>query len=204
MKRILLFASLAVALFMIAGAGVYDRMDFRGRSAGVAQTLPPMDVYSAKFLCGNFLPKESDNAEWPVKPGNYFTTINVHNPNNTLISFQKKAVLLYRADKPPDIPEQPMPPSQLISVQLKDDWGLEIDCNDIRFKLLAGSVPPPTFIEGWVVFEVKGGQAHQTDPMPLDVTAVYTGHGWLQVAGKPPVYEGFAENIVPVLPKRVK
>ena len=203
--RIVFLASLALGLFLIVIAGLPNGTDVGSRSAATAQTLPPTDVYSAKFLCGNFLPKElSDKAEWPVKPGNYFTTINVHNPNRTLISFQKKAVLLYRADKPSDVAEQPMPPSELIAVQLKDDWGLEIDCSDIRNKLLGGAVPAPAFIEGWVVIEVKGNQAHSTDPIPLDVTAVYTGHGWIQPVGKPAVYEGFAENVVPVLPKRVR
>src|ERR1043166_7259206 len=96
---------------------------------------PPKDVYAVKFLCGNFLPQSpkqpSDGVEWPVKPGNYFTAINIHNPNDSAIAFQKKAVLLYRADKPPK-PEEPMPPGRLFPAELRPDYGFEIDCSDIR------------------------------------------------------------------------
>jgi hypothetical protein len=167
---------------------------------------PQKDVYAVKFLCGSFLPKSPtppvDGVEWPVKPGNYFTAINVHNPNRGSISFQKKAVMLYRADKPPK-PEEPMPPGKLFEASLKEDWGLEIDCSDIRNKLLSGTAPgAPTFIKGWVVIEVMGTPNH-LEPRPIDVTAVYTSHGWNQ-STKPPTYVGFAEDVEPVLPKRVR
>jgi hypothetical protein len=167
---------------------------------------PPKDVYAVKFLCGSFLPKSPtppvDGLAWPVKPGNYFTAINVHNPNSVVMSFQKKAVLLYRADKPGN-PEEPMPPGKLFDASLRDDWGLEIDCSDIRNKLLSGTAPgAPTFITGWVVIEVTGSP-NRPEPRPLDVTAVYTSHGWDLSTGKP-IYMGFAEDVVPVLPKRIK
>jgi len=204
MKRSILLLTLGSLLLALSGTSSGD-----GNKAllGVmAQTLPPKDVYAVKVLCGSFLPHvpspPTDGVEWPVKPGNYFTAINVHNPNSGTLSFRKKAVLLYRADKPGE-PEQPMPPSQLITVLLNADWGLEIDCSDIRNKLLGGGVPAPTFIKGWVVIEVSGNQLHQTDPPPLDVTAVYTAHGWNLQSGKP-VYEGFAEDVESILPKRVK
>jgi hypothetical protein len=161
--------------------------------------VPPMDVYAVKFVCGSFLPADSTSeADWPVKPGNYLTAINVHNPNRTSIFYRKKAVLLYRADKPP-APEEPQPPGDLYPVDLGPDWGVEVDCNEIRNKLLKGAVPSPIFIKGWVVFEVPGNP----DPLPLDVTAVYTSHGWDLSSGKP-VWKGFAEDIESVLPKRVK
>jgi hypothetical protein len=202
MKRRILALALTLGSLLLALSGGDG---IKVLPEAMAQT-PLKDVYAAKFLCGSFLPKvpspPTDGVEWPVKPGNYFTTINVHNPNTDTISFQKKAVLLYRADKPGE-PEQPMPPSQLIPVSLKGDWVLEIDCSDIRNKLLGGAVPAPTFIEGWVVIEVKGNQLHQTDPPWLDVTAVYTGHGWNLQSGKP-IYEGFAEDVEPILSKRVK
>ncbi|HEX4963123.1 MAG TPA: hypothetical protein VF173_19995, partial [Thermoanaerobaculia bacterium] len=154
---------------------------FVASAASMAQAPPPKDDYAVKFLCGNFLPKvppglPPDGVEWPVKPGNYFTVINVHNPNSSGIVFKKKAVLLYRADKPPK-PEQPMPPGSLITVELGPDYGLEIDCSDIRSQLLSGTAPvAPTFIEGWVVIVVTGN-AVDPNPLPLDVTAVYTSHG---------------------------
>lgn len=168
--------------------------------------LPPLkDVYAVKFLCGSFLPKSvppADGAEWPVKPGNYFTAINVHNPNWDAVSFQKKAVLLYRADKPAN-PEEPMPPGKRFDAALRDDWGLEIDCSDIRNRLLGGTAPgAPIFIKGWVVIEVSGTPGHP-EPRPIDITAVYTSHGWDQ-STKTPTYVGFAEDVEPVRPTRVK
>lgn len=166
---------------------------------------PPKDVYAVKFLCGNFMPRTTspptEGAEWPVKPGNYFTAINVHNPSSDSVRFQKKAVMLYRADKPPE-PEQPMPPGRLHDASLRGDWGLEIDCADIRQKLLGDVAPQsPTFIKGWVVIEVTG--APDMAPMPIDVTAVYTGHGWDLSTGRP-VYVGFAEDVESVHPTRIK
>ena len=78
-------------------------------------------------------------------------------------------------------------------------YGVEVDCNEIRNKLLKGAVPSPIFIKGFVVFEVPGNP----DPPPLDVTTVYTSHGWDLSSGRP-VWKGFAEDIESVLPKRVK
>jgi len=165
----------------------------------------PRDVYAVKFLCGSFLPKTPtpipDGVEGPVKPGNYLTAINVHNPNRDTVGFRKKAVMLYRADKPPE-PEQPMQPGAMRDASLRDDWGLEIDCADIRSKLLGDIAPAaPTFIKGWVIIEIGG--ATKEEPRPLDVTAVYTSHGWDLSTGKP-VYAGFAEEVEPIRPTRVK
>ena len=196
------FTSLTVNMHQQAGDGV-------GWTLAYAEPTPAQttkDVYAVKFLCGSFLPKPPtppvNGVEWPVKPGNYFTAINVHNPNGGSISFKKKAVLLYRADKPPN-PEQLMPPGNLISIEVPPDWGFEIDCADIRNKLLSGKAPgAPTFIKGWVVIEVMG-TPNQPDPRPIDVTAVYTSHGWNQ-STKAPTYVGFAEDVEQVLPKRVK
>src|SRR5262245_2945651 len=59
---------------------------------------PPKDVYAVKFLCGRFkgvqIPTPTsppDSVEGPVKPGNYLTAINVHNPNSYPVKFMKKA-----------------------------------------------------------------------------------------------------------------
>jgi hypothetical protein len=171
---------------------------------------PSKDVYAVKFLCGRFKGVQTptptsppDSVEGPVKPGNYLTAINVHNPNSNPFKFMKKAVLMYRADQPPAELEMPMKPGEKVWTALEPDWGLEIDCLDIRKKLLSGP-SAPIFIKGWVVIEVLGGQAGQVDPLPLDVTAVYTSHGYTQSATGAQVPSGFAEDVEPVLPKRVK
>ncbi len=164
----------------------------------------PTDVYAVKFLCGTFF------QEGPVKPGDYATAINVHNPNGGVVSFRKKAVLLYRADQPPTDAEfeLPKPPYPFVGRKLSANWGLEIDCDDIRNVLLHGPVPPPappapTFIKGWVVIEVPATPAPPIDGglvPPLDVTAVYTATG----GGFDPFHGGgIALEIKSVLPKRI-
>ena len=122
------------------------------------------DVYSAKFLCGEMGGGAAGNVlEGPVKPGNYLTAINVHNPNGNVVILRKKALLLFNAGQvPPAGPEARFGPGPLITVDLPPDWGFEIDCSDIRKVLLANTpVPPPVFIKGFVVIEVASqGPTH--------------------------------------------
>ncbi len=78
----------------------------------------------------------------------------------------KKAILLF-----PSVsrePETPHGPSRLYRLELNPDWGVEIDCQDIREVLLKGEHLPSTFIKGWVVIESTS---------PLDVEVVYTAQG---------------------------
>jgi hypothetical protein len=124
-------------------------------------------VYAAKFVCG-YMPEPSQAAdEGPVEPGSYATAINVHNPNTKPVNFVKKAVLLFDAgSKAAERFEEPKPPGRRIDAELGPDWGMEIDCRDIRLEMLKGQVSPaPIFIKGWVVIE---------SAEPLDVVAVYT------------------------------
>jgi hypothetical protein len=129
-------------------------------------------VYAAKFLCGDL--KRMD-VEGPVAPGSYATAINVHNPHFHPVLVRKKAILLFDASHPEAAVERPTPPvhrERPVLKELGPDWGLEIDCRDIRELLLeavAGQPGPqaPTFIKGWVVIETLSDS-------PLDVVAVYT------------------------------
>jgi hypothetical protein len=119
--------------------------------------------------------------------------------------------------------EQPQPPGPWVRPgDLPPDWGLEIDCADIRAVLLGqrmnscpmearcepGGGDPRAwadFIKGYVVIE------HQ-DRLPLDVTALYTGYitsngcqkggGGVSVAcnGTP---AGFSEQVETIDPKKI-
>jgi len=148
-------------------------------------------VYSAKFLCGAFGNNAAGTTggEGVVKPGNYLTAINLVNPNNTTISFVKKAVLLYDSFDPnfnqPGVHEVPRRPGNKFQLTLLPNWGAEIDCADIREVLLcpvAGGCPPPLpgtplpFIKGFVVLETV--QPSNQVFKPLDVVAAYTSHGF--------------------------
>jgi hypothetical protein len=151
----------------------FDPHPFMGGAEGaafVSAAVPTRQIYAAKFLCGEFKGTgEGGGLEGPVQPASYATAINVHNPNARPVTFTKKAVLLFDDSKPQREAEEPRPPGRLVRAQLGPDWGLEIDCDDIR-KVLLRDVPgpaAPTFIKGWVVLH---------SPLPLDVVAVYTAH----------------------------
>ena len=92
-------------------------------------------VYAAKFLCGELKPTEPER-EGPAETGRYATAINVHNPGPRPIAFRKKAVLLFDGSHPEDALERPIPPRRTVARKLGPDWGLEIDCRDIREVLL--------------------------------------------------------------------
>ena len=106
--------------------------------------------YAVKFVCG-----KSDAGI--VAPGQYFTAINVHNPNERGIRFRKKfAVAL------PE--EQPGPVSKFFNAKLGPDEAFEIDCPDI-FRRTNGK---EGFLKGFAVIE---------SALELDVVAVYTAAG---------------------------
>lgn len=125
--------------------------------------------YAVKFLCGEFdrqLVGEHTRLEGPVKPGNYLTAINIHNPNGRVVPMEKRAVLLFAGGEPTrqERFEVPVKPAPSFKAELPPDWGMEIDAPDIRMQLLRGAAPPaPTFIKGWVII---------SSPAPLDVVAV--------------------------------
>jgi hypothetical protein len=204
-KLVALVSALVAMCALVAAVSAQERKP-RGEGQTEKPVPQPKDVYAVKFLCGTFKNGHGD-MEGPVKPGNYLTAINVHSPNEGLtLVISKKAILLYRADQPPKEPEMRMPPYPRIEVGLDTDWGLEIDCGDIRKVLLQGSSPlpsappAPTFIKGWVILEVRGDQSQS--PLPLDVTAVYTSHGFTKSGGDV-VPDGFAVDVEQILPRRV-
>ena len=153
----------------------------------VASAQAGPEKYAVKFLCGSMLPSP---VEGPVKPGNYQTAINVHNPNSRRVRFSKHAILLFDSDNPDMLFETPHRPEGAIAVRLDGGWGLEIDCPAIRLELLQDVTPPPTgFIKGFVVIASN---------QPLDVVAAYTGHGYDLSATLQP--EGFSLQVLPISP----
>jgi hypothetical protein len=160
-------------------------------------------VYSAKFLCGEYRPDPALLREGPVKPGNYQTAINIVNPTRTPFAFVKKAVLLFDSFDPAFFnspPETPRPPGQRFQVFLEENWGLEIDCDDIRTVLVGRPVPPGTpapFLKGFVVLETfQAGHI-------LDVVAAYTSHTFTVDEAGNLIAEGFATDVDKVPGTRV-
>lgn len=174
-----------------------DRAMAQSAANGPGVPTPRTDVYAVKFVCGIFRGNGSED-EGPVKPGNYLTAINVHNPSLLTVSFKKKALMLY-----PSVGfEVPMPPGEFRFGELKPDWGLEIDCADIRQVLLSNQVQAPAFIKGFVVIEVSGKFHPPLDPLPLDVVAVYTAHGFFVGTSGALQPEGFSLDVEKITPTR--
>lgn len=106
--------------------------------------------YAVKFVCG-----KSDGSV--VAPGEYFTAINVHNPNERGIGFKKKFAIALPGEKAGPI-------SKFFDAKLGPDEAFEIDCPDI----LQRTETRQGFLKGFAVIE---------SAMELDVVAVYTAAG---------------------------
>jgi len=106
--------------------------------------------YAVKFVCG-----KSDQRV--VAPGEYFTAINVHNPNEKGVGFKKKFAIALPGEKPGRV-------SKFFDAKLGPDEAFEIDCPDIFRRTEANA----SFLKGFAVIE---------SPLELDVVAVYTAAG---------------------------
>ena len=141
--------------------------------------------YGAKFTCGLVpqgavpldprRPAPGFPTELALKPANYATDINVHNPQTAATVLWKKAVLTgfmspgdtaNGAGVTTSAPEQPFEGGKYLTVQLPPDGAFSIDCVDI-VKVLQppGQPSAASFVTGFVVIN---------SPVQLDVTAVYT------------------------------
>ena len=110
--------------------------------------------YVVKFVCGR-----GDGRV--VAPGQYFTAINVHNPNMRGVAFQKKFALALPGEKAG-------PFTKFVDTRLRTDEAYEIDCPDIARHLKAQGIDPGPFAKGFAVIETR---------QELDVVAVYTAAG---------------------------
>jgi hypothetical protein len=145
------------ALIIVAALSV-----IASRAPAEAQAVPPW-VYSVKFVCGlQAIPSSQfpPPHEPTVKPGNYATSINVHNYHvaTTGVTFLKKAVIALPESQPRG------PISTIVKEVLKPNQALSVDCNELEH-LFPPPIALPPFIEGFVEI---------VSPVQLSVTAVYT------------------------------
>ncbi len=119
--------------------------------------------YSVKFVCGK--------PQTPVlASGEYFTAINVHNPNDQPIEFKKKIAVA--------LPKQTAGPvSRFFHAKLKSDQALEIDCPDIVERAPKLKDFPEGFREDILKGFLKGFVVIRSH-LELDVVAVYTTAEW--------------------------
>src|ERR1044072_2632277 len=86
-------------------------------STALAQELPTFE-YAVKFVCG-----KADNKV--VAPGEYFTAINVHNPDDDKrVGLRKKFAIALPGEKAGKV-------SRFYDAKLGPDEAFEIDCPDI-------------------------------------------------------------------------
>jgi hypothetical protein len=181
----------------------------------------------------------------PAVPGVYETAINVHNPNFSTVAgasnvapntrgpdpitqptqsfffsptFRKKALILYPTN-PAGRSEDPTPPENWVRPDnLPYDYGFEIDCKDIRERLITSSDPrhDDPFIKGYVVIEERSN-------LPIDVTVAITSIGLAERdvggatagpqqgticesddTGDCDLVGGFSQHVEDVEPKRIR
>jgi len=132
----------------------------------------PFWSFAAKFVCGE---QPADQASQPivgepsVKPGNYATEINIHNPHYLgPIQIRQKALLLVDRGEPVGRAPQTAGPLAFSPLfPLPDDGATMMDCNSIWELLNPGTTPPapmPLMI-GYLVI---------VSPANLDVVGVMT------------------------------
>jgi hypothetical protein len=104
--------------------------------------------YAAKILCTSNIPGTSQTTG-SVLPGNYQTVVNIHNPNNQVVSLQRKIAT-------------PLGISHFYPGRMKPDEAASVNCQQITqgfgLHFIHGA-------EGFLVIESS---------QPLDVIAVYT------------------------------
>ena len=140
--------------------------------------------YAAKFVCG-FQDINTAGVAAPgepvVKPGNYASEINIHNPNYRPVPLRKKFLVLVNEQNPqnPWIIREPnqVEPLKIITMTLGPDYATMDDCNNLwhlTYPSTALPSPLPVFI-GYLVI---------LSPLELDVDVVYTANapGSLTVA----------------------
>ena len=132
--------------------------------------------YAAKFVCGYQSPFPTTGTtllgEPVVKPGNYATEINIHNPQYREVKLYKKVLLLADARGPqqPRVVREPASVGPVVTdtLILKPDYATLDDCNRIyAWTAPTGGLPafPPPLMIGYLVILSR---------TELDVDVVYT------------------------------
>ncbi len=153
--------------------------------------------YAAKFVCG-FQPTATPAQQIPgepvLKPGNYATEINIHNPAYRPSPLRKKFLVLVNGQQQQVIREpQQIEPMKIITMTLGPDMATMDDCNNlwtITYPGVALPSPMPVFI-GYLVI---------LSPVDLDVDVVYTANAPGDLATAP---TGVSIDVERVTGKRV-
>jgi len=158
---ILTIAMLALGALLLSADAFAQGRSGTGITGGSGQF-----QYVIKFVCGQlfFATSKNPSGESDGAPGQYYTDINVHNPNRNIVKSHKKFAL----DGPRAQVHGPVTSPELFI--LNPDEALEITCADIRrlvgnYPFGVGAPSQGQFIKGFVVILTK---------FRLDVTAIYS------------------------------
>ena len=143
-----------------------------------AQPRPPQEPvqpleYAVRFLCGTNGPPGT-NITASIPPGNYFTTVSVHNPGPRQ-QISQKVTLAVPAPVTLTPPAAGNMTDILTNVSLDYDGAIEFDCQWIMRRIAAAGLTPRRPTSGFLVLQSRG---------ELDVVAVYMA---AQGAGRPVV-----------------
>jgi len=121
--------------------------------------------YAAKIVCGC----DPQPAIPRIIPGQYATSVNIHNPSGREATLRKKLALTFPAPEIPHGRQVPGRVSDFLNDRLGPDEALQVDCAEMPSDFFpgggfGGSVDPP-YIEGFLVIE---------STRSLDVIAVYS------------------------------
>ena len=132
-----------------------------GAPPAAAQTNLGRFSYAAKVVCG------SSRQMQGAVPQAYMTSVNVHNPSDSLGIILKSLVVTL-----PPGGQRAVTPVRLAIDTLRPHAALATDCADLRQR----SPKQPPFFEGFVLLESR---------VSLDVVAVYTVAGGIDVVHVP-------------------
>jgi hypothetical protein len=149
--------------------------------------------YAAKFVCGfQGIATAAQPGEPVVKPGNYASEINIHNPAYKQVPLRKKFLVLVNGQQVIREPQQ-IEPMKVITMTLGPDFATMDDCNNLwrlTYPGLPVPSPMPVFI-GYLVI---------LSPLELDVDVVYTANAPGDLAVTP---TGVSIDVERVTGKRV-
>lgn len=156
--------------------------------------------YAAKFVCGyqrTPVAGALTPGEPVVKPGNYATEINIHNPNYKQTPLRKKFLVLVNQFNPqnPVLVREPaqIEPTKIITMTLGPDFATMDDCNNL-WTLTYPSAPVPTPMPVFIGYLVV------LSPLELDVDVVYTANASVDLTTAP---TGISIDVERVTGKRV-
>jgi hypothetical protein len=160
---------------LLLTAGVIPAQAAQAESAAPPSiTLTARIEYSAKFVCGLQPPGTPNQppSEPPVKPGNYASVINIHNPWSSTVSILKKVAVA----SPETYPNTKLiTPTKRFSDRLLSDHAMSVDCTEIVNLLkLNGTPAMGTFVEGFLVIDSFFPAGSAGGDAALDVVAVTT------------------------------